>query len=208
MSAVAPSWSSPPKRQFWAARAFCFCVVVLFLISYSGWDTVSAMATHMVVAIGTILALFGALGRVWCSSYAAGNKNAILLHDGPFSISRNPLYFFSFVGGLGIAITTETMTIPVLFSGWFALHYRKVIASEEQHLEQRYGRRYADYCALVPRFWPYWSGLIEPAQWTLCPRAFRRSVLDAVWFVVAAVTVHALHDLRDVMRLPSAFTLY
>lgn len=181
---------------------------MLFLVSRSGWDDINVMATHIVVPIGVVLALIGALGRVWCSSYAAGNKNAVLLREGPYSITRNPLYFFSFIGGLGIVITTETITIPVLFSVCFALHYRKVIASEERYLEKRYGRRYAEYCALVPRFWPYWSGLTEPAQWTLHPRAFRRSVSEVMWFVVAAVTIHALHDLRDVISLPSAFTLY
>ena len=44
------------------------------------------------------------LGRVWCALYIAGRKNAELCQDGPYSFVRNPLYVFSFVGAVGVAV--------------------------------------------------------------------------------------------------------
>lgn len=133
---------------------------------------------------------------------------AVLMTVGPYSLSRSPLYGFSLLGGLGIAITTETLTIPLLFAAWFAWYYRDVIAGEEQHLRKVYGARYDDYVARVPRFWPRRSGWAEPARWEIARVCFRRCLSEVVWFVVTAVVLHALHDMRGALTLPSLFALY
>ncbi|HMN47247.1 MAG TPA: isoprenylcysteine carboxylmethyltransferase family protein [Povalibacter sp.] len=189
-------------------RAFCLVIVALFLISRSAWHESSGTVAHVLTPIGIVLAAIGALGRLWCSSYMAGNKNVQLVRVGPYSLTRNPLYVFSFLGGLGITITTETLTLPVLFMVWFAWYYRDVIQQEEVHLGDRHGARFVDYRASVPRFWPRLSGYWEPGRWEVCPAALRRSLTEVVWFVIAAVIVHALHDLRDVFAWPSLFALY
>ncbi len=197
-----------PQRRIQVTRLVCAGIVALFLVSRSAWHDIGSAIAHLLTPLGILLASAGALGRLWCSSYAAGNKNAVLMTVGPYSLSRNPLYGFSLLGGLGIAITTETVTIPLLFAAWFAWYYRNVIASEERHLRAAYGARYEDYAARVPRFWPRRSGWSEPARWEIAPGCFRRSLSEVVWFVVAAVGLHALHDFRGALALPSLFALY
>lgn len=119
-----------PRQRIQTTRMFCVVIVALFLFSTSAWHGTQVRLLHVLTPLGIVLAVVGALGRLWCSSYAAGNKNDFLLTAGPYSVTRNPLYFFSYLGGLGIAITTETFTIPLLFTAWFAWYYRDVIRGE------------------------------------------------------------------------------
>lgn len=196
------------RRRIRDTRIFCVGLVALFLVSRSAWHDWGGMLPHALSPLGLVLATIGALGRVWCSSYAAGNKNAVLLTAGPYSLTRNPLYLFSFIGGIGIAMTTETLTIPLLFAAWFAWYYRDVIASEERHLRAAFGQRYTDYHDRVPRFFPRRAGFSEPERWQISPNSFRRSLTEVVWFVIAAAPLHAIHDLRNTLGDPSLFRLY
>lgn len=208
MNAVAMSLAIPARRRIWVTRGFCAGVLLLFLLSSSAWHEVAGVVPHLLTPLGILLAAVGALGRLWCSSYIAGNKNSRLMTNGPYSLTRNPLYLFTFIGGMGIAITTETLLIPLLFAAWFAWYYRDVIAGEERQLLASFGAPYRDYLAHVPRFWPRLAGYAEPPRWDISPACFRRSLTEVVWFVVAAIAMHALHDLRGPLALPSLFALY
>jgi protein-S-isoprenylcysteine O-methyltransferase Ste14 len=208
MSAPAATLGVPARRRIWATRAFCAGVVLLFLVSRPGWHEAGFLAPHLLTPLGLLLAAGGALGRLWCSSYIAGRKDMELITSGPYSVMRNPLYFFSFLGGLGIAITTETLTVPLLFVAWFAYYYRDVIAGEEHRLLALFQDQYRDYRARVPRFWPRLTSYAEPARWELSPPGFRRSLAEVVWFVIAAVSLHGLHDLREALAMAALFPLY
>ena len=57
--------------------------------------------------IGIFLLFVGILGRLYATLYIGGMKNSgsdgnSFISDGIYSVCRNPLYFFSFVGLLGI----------------------------------------------------------------------------------------------------------
>lgn len=208
MSAAHIARMVPPRQRLWSTRFFGAVVVLMYLGSRSGWHEVNSLMPHLLMQLGIILAAVGALGRLWCSSYVAGNKNRRLIDVGPYSLTRNPLYFFSFIGGLGIAITTETIVIPVIFTIWFFWYYRAVIAGEEIYLKSAFGTDFQRYRDHVPRLLPRRSGFREPDRWELSPRSFRRSLTEVVWFIVAAVLIHALHDIRLEMGAPALFTLY
>ncbi|WP_421793247.1 methyltransferase family protein [Hydrocarboniphaga effusa] len=196
------------RRRFWATRTVCVAILALFALSRSGWHQVDSLVPHLLMQFGIVLAAVGAIGRIWSSSYAAGNKNSVLLTVGPYSLVRNPLYVSSYLGGLGIAITTETLTIPILLTVWFVWYYRTVVAGEEQHLQQLHGSRFKTYMKSVPRFIPSKHGLLEPYRWEMSPRSFRQSLIQVIWFVVAAVVIHGLHDVRLALGEPALLTLY
>ena len=156
------------------------------------------------------LALVGVatVGRLWCSLYISGRKDDELITVGPYSITRNPLYFFSFLGFAGVGLATETLTLAGAMVAFFSILYPVIIRREERFLRGHFGARYVDYCSRVPRFFPNPSRYVEPDSWVVDTRRFRRTMLDVVWFVwlVALIElVEALHELGIVaplFRLP------
>ncbi|MGB4295037.1 MAG: hypothetical protein WBJ16_05340 [Smithellaceae bacterium] len=48
--------------------------------------------------MGAVLVGVASMGRLWCSLYIAGYKAEILVTEGPYSITRNPLYFLVYWG--------------------------------------------------------------------------------------------------------------
>jgi protein-S-isoprenylcysteine O-methyltransferase Ste14 len=65
-------------------------------------------------SIGLALAGIASLGRLWCSLYIAGYKTEELITEGPYSIYRNFLYFFSFLGAIGVGFASESLLIPLI----------------------------------------------------------------------------------------------
>jgi protein-S-isoprenylcysteine O-methyltransferase Ste14 len=157
-----------------------------------------ALAEALLFIAGMALVGIATIGRLWCSLYISGHKDSALITVGPYSVTRNPLYFFSFLGFAGVGLATETVTLAVALTGFFAIVYPVIIRREERLLHQRFGTAFADYCARVPRFVPSFSRYVEPQTWVVDTRLFRRTMLDVVWFVwlVALIElVEAIHEL-------------
>lgn len=101
----------------------------------SEWHERVEMAgfTAMIVSI---------IGRAWCSLYIGGRKKAEIVDRGPYSITRNPLYVFSYIGAFGIGAQSGSVTIGVGFvlaaMGVFYLTVRR----EEAFLEREFGAVY------------------------------------------------------------------
>ena len=51
--------------------------------------------------IGFVLVTLGGFGRLWASLYVEGFKTKTLITEGPYSMVRNPLYFFTIIIILG-----------------------------------------------------------------------------------------------------------
>ena len=123
------------------SQLFVLLIMVLLAVSESRWERTFMDA--VLFLFGAVLVGAATMGRLWCSLYIAGYKEGTLITIGPYSISRNPLYFFSFVGAVGLGLATETFTFGVLFALWFALFYPAVIRGEEQRLREVHGARFA-----------------------------------------------------------------
>ena len=123
------------------------------LFGESRWE-MSPLIEESLMLLACFMAGIGAFGRIWCSLYIAGYKNNVLVTDGPYSMCRNPLYFFSFVGGIGVSCATETFTIPLLTALAFGIYYPSVIRKEQERLLTLFGDAYRNYCRNVPSFIP------------------------------------------------------
>ena len=143
------------------SRLVSVLLVVAIGVSGSHWQKDYGIAVAAVFMLGTMLVGIAALGRMWCSLYIAGYKNDRLVMDGPYSATRNPLYFFSFLGVVGFGLCTGTVTIPAAMIGLFAIYYPFVIATEEKRLEGRHGQAYLDYRKAVPAFFPRLRDLVR-----------------------------------------------
>lgn len=208
-SRAGPRWRSARAwRRIGFSRMAGAALILPLLVTASAWDRHSPVLAGLMATLGIVMAVLGTLGRVWCAAYISGHKSARIVTEGPYSASRHPLYFFSLIGSLGVALTTETIVVPLIVGVAFALIYRATMADEERWLTAAFGPEYERYASRVPRFWPRWSLLREPERVWLCPRAFRRALADAGWFVIAAWLFSSLEVLRDVGVLPTWLYVY
>lgn len=181
-------------------------VLVLLCISGSAW-TDTAIVVGALEALGLGMIGVAMTGRLWCNLYIVGYKNRTLLTTGPYSTSRNPLYFFSALGGIGVGLTSGTLTIGALIAGLFAITYPGVILTEEKRLEKIHGQAWHDYIARVPRFFPRFSQLVEPEDYEVRPQLFRRHLLDALWFTLAAGVIALIRGAHAMGWLPTHLLL-
>lgn len=75
-----------------------------------------------------------------------------ILEQGPFRLTRNPMYLQMVVACIGFALLLSNAWILLLTPlGAWALHHF-AIRPEEQYLEQKFGSEYIDYKARVRRW--------------------------------------------------------
>lgn len=173
----------------------------------SHWREAAPLMATIILGVGLILASIGAFGRAWCAVYAAGYKNKVLITEGPYSMCRNPLYFFSLVGAIGTGLSTQTFTVPLVILGVFSVYYPLVMRSEALILRGIHGEAYDAYRARVPAFFPT-AKLVEPTSYTVRPRILRRHLRSAIWFVWAVAVILTFAEFRSTGVLPSFLHIY
>ncbi|NGY06860.1 methyltransferase family protein [Solimonas terrae] len=184
------------------SRAFVALLGVAILFNGSYWSRAGLMFGDLLTSLGLVLIGVATVGRLWCNLYIVGYKNRELLTTGPYSTSRNPLYFFSSIGAVGVGCMSESLIITAVIALMFAITYPSVILAEERRLADLHGDAWTRYVATVPRFWPKFSQLDEPEQYTMYPRQFRRHLSDALWFGWAAAILLLIETLHDGGWLP------
>jgi protein-S-isoprenylcysteine O-methyltransferase Ste14 len=194
------------KQRILASRFFGLGVVALLLISKSQWE--NSLWGSMFFLIGAALIGIAVTGRLWCSLYISGYKSGTLITTGPYSLSRNPLYFFSFLGAIGIGLATETLTIPACLAAAFALYYPYVIKAEEAKLAGIHKEAFDDYRKSTPAFFPSFKLLTEPEEYTVKPKIFRRTLFEVWWFVALIGVVEFKEALQQLKLLPTILNLY
>ncbi|WP_456433841.1 methyltransferase family protein [Nitratifractor sp.] len=183
-------------------------ILLLYLVTESYWDLHGEVFDTVLFAIGVFLVGIASLGRMWCSLYIAGYKDRQLVTSGPYSLVRNPLYFFSFFGALGLGFATETFTFPLLLGLLFALYYPLVVKGEEEKLRNYFGEAYEQYRSKVPAFFPRSFRIEEPDEYTVNPKIYRRHIFSALWFVWALGILEIFEALKEAGLLVRWAVLY
>jgi hypothetical protein len=158
--------------------------------------------------IGIGLASIGASGRAWATSYISGHKLKKLVTTGPYSICRNPLYFFSMSLGVGFGFCTKTFTMPILICAALALLYYFQIRREERQLIKCFGTEYESYLATTPRFFPSFRHYTEPEQICISPRLFKRGLFGIAFLLLLIGVLELLEALHQSGILPVLFRVY
>lgn len=76
-----------------------------------------------------------------------------LVTDGPYALSRNPMYLghLVFLGGLTLATRSPlALAVSASLVPWF----RERARQDERRLSERFGSDFEDYCRRVPRWLP------------------------------------------------------
>ncbi|WP_259780638.1 methyltransferase family protein [Aestuariispira ectoiniformans] len=134
---------------------------------------------------GLALIIVAVLGRTWSTLYIGGKKNGDLVHNGPYSMCRNPLYVFSVIGATGMGMVSGTITGGLVTGLACFLVFDRVIRKEESFLTAHFGAPYRHYLDTVPRWLP------NPALWhdveetVVRPKLVLTTFRDACIFLLA-----------------------
>jgi protein-S-isoprenylcysteine O-methyltransferase Ste14 len=153
--------------------------------------------------IGFGLIFIAALGRVWCAAFINGRKNRELCMGGPYGLCRNPLYFFSLLGLVGVCFGAQSLSGGLVAAILFLVYYHFVIQSEEKRLHALFGTSFEEYCRSTPRFWPQFRQGDPPVLLEVDSRLFLRSLNEVVWFLFSIIAVEALEFLKSSGRIPT-----
>ena len=104
--------------------------------------------------LGFMLVVFGSFGRIWASLYIEGNKTKNLITAGPFSMVRNPLYFFSLMMLFGFSFALKAIYLPLTLLLIFILFHVPTIANEERKLKNNHGEKFENYMKSTPTLIP------------------------------------------------------
>jgi protein-S-isoprenylcysteine O-methyltransferase Ste14 len=183
-----------PKLLF--LPAIIFAIVSQHVYVEDGfWDTTWEVLAYLILMVA-------AIGRVWTSAYISGRKTHELVSDGPYSLTRNPLYFFSLLAYLGAGLAFEKLTVALAFVVVFWVTHWPTIMSEESKLRNKFGSEYDDYAKSVPRFWPRIRKMKLPDTVTFSPVAFNRSVVHCSFIMLAYLLAHLIEYAQVVHIVP------
>jgi len=196
------------RHRILLTRVAAAVALFLYVTAENYWESRNKVIPLCLFSLGIVLVGIASMGRMWCSLYIAGYKNGRLVTEGPYSMCRNPLYFFSVLGVLGIGCCTEMLTFPLLFVVAFAVFYPFVIRSEEKRLEELFGAEFQKYKEGVPVFFPMFSTFREPETYSVRPAAYRRAMFDALWFVWMAGILEVIEGMREIGLSTCLWSIY
>lgn len=153
-------WFWKPYADFVARLRVPSGFVLLAAFAYlSAPDTKS-------LAYGSPVAVLGLLLRAWAAGHLA--KNEQLAEGGPYAHLRNPLYLGTLLVAAGLAASSRSLLLTLIFAVFFVFVYLPVIELEEQHLRKIF-LSYESYAERVPLLWPRLSAASSGAsfQWSL-----------------------------------------
>jgi protein-S-isoprenylcysteine O-methyltransferase Ste14 len=111
------------------------------------------MAARVMVAAGGLLLLWAQFTLWRMGTTADHNKSTVaLVTNGPYRISRNPIYLGMTLLLLGIAMANGKVWGVVLVIPFVAVLHFRTILPEENYLERTFGERFAHYRNTVRRW--------------------------------------------------------
>lgn len=189
------------RRRKWALLALLVAAIGALLVTESRWPS-GSLAHETIEYIGIGLLLLCVLGRAWCTIYIGGRKKAVIVQDGPYSVTRNPLYVFSFIGAAGVGAAAGSVVAMALAALACYAVFAVVVQKEETFLADKFGAAYDDYCQRVPRFWPRFSIWKDVETVETSPRLVLTSFADGLFFFLAIPLVEGIEYLHEIGYLP------
>lgn len=198
-------------RQQWQRKLIIVVAIAIgigvVLASRPSWSE-GSLPHEALERAGILLILIAIVGRTWCSMYIGGRKLAALVTDGPYSMSRNPLYVFSSIAAFGVGAQLGSVVIATVCALVSLAIFWLVVSHEEQALAQRFPSEFQAYRARVPRFLP------DPCLWqdadtlVVRPALVHRTFRDAMLFLLAAAAMKGVEGVRDALPIGALLRLY
>jgi len=176
--------------------SFLMASILIFLLVFVQPRETDTLLKEILKLVGLFLVFAGALGRILCTVYIGGRKNRELCQSGIYGMCRNPLYFFSFLGFVGICLVSQNLTLTAGAAVLFLILYRAVIRSEEKKLLGIFPDEFPVYERNVPRFWPRSFAFKDNQTLQVSTKVFISSLSEVLWFLVSLIAVEGIQILR------------
>lgn len=139
-----------------------FLLIVVFPRLFLRRETVTPF-NEAARILGLAFILFGYLLRVSARGFKADYSRSghTLIQDGPYAVSRNPMYLGIICIGLGIAAALFNWWVIILFPVVFIIRYLRLMLKEEKMLYKAFPKDYPAYCKRVPRLLPAASAIFK-----------------------------------------------
>ena len=198
------------RRRIAALWIFTGLIALALLFTRSAWADGPRRfgAAELIVLAGLALIAVGIAIRLWATLYIGGRKSSSLVRQGPYSITRNPLYVGSIVAAGGVGAQTGSLIVAVVTALVATAVFWFTILREEGYLEGVYGAEFRSYCAAVPRLWPSLSHYAEESTLSVDTSRLYRTLRDGLWFFVAFPAFGAIEWLQQAGFIPVLFRLY
>jgi protein-S-isoprenylcysteine O-methyltransferase Ste14 len=159
-------------------------------------------------AFGWIAFVVYVVFRLWATLYAGGRKDKVLQTEGPYSVTRNPLYFGSFFLAISGALFLKSLFLLLLVVAVAVFYAVAVVKSEEQILEKLFGEQYRAYLLSTPRFFPRFSLYHAPKSVQVDIGAMRREAYRLAGAALLPIVAEVITLLRVRPDWPHLFTLF
>jgi protein-S-isoprenylcysteine O-methyltransferase Ste14 len=184
---------------------FAVLIGVLMFAFTSSSHPSGGFRHEMIEWAGIVAIIVCILGRTWASLYIGGRKIEEFVTNGPYSVMRNPLYFFSIVGAAGAGAQLGSVLSALIFGLLAAIVFRFVVVQEERLLAKRYGAAFEAYIARVPRFLPNLRLWGDTPTLTVIPPKMIRTFADATILLLSVPIAESCERLQQMGVLPVLF---
>lgn len=187
--------------------------ILIVLCALAGPAALAPVADAVATAVAWLLVAAAFLGRIWCSVFIAGRKDAQLVTDGPYALCRHPLYSLSLLAGIGLGLGTRSWLLTAITLALLGALFLRASRAEDALLASLHGQRFRDYAARTPRFWPrrpaaaYAAQTALPERIEVQPRVFCKAFLDAGSFALLLALIDLARRLRESGVLPTLLPL-
>lgn len=173
---------------------FAIYLALVGAAAFVGPSDISGAWYYAAGIAGFLCVTLACLGRIWCSAFIAGHKDEMLVTTGPYALCRHPLYAWSFIGALGLGLTTRSLLLTAVVAALIAALLVYAAAGEEQFLADEFPDGFKAYVAATPnQWWPSPTRRSAPEKIEVRPVVFWKSFLDSasfflLWLLVAVAT--------------------
>ena len=141
------------KYRLLLSKVLLLSIIVLMVISENDINPDTPLY-NILELTGFFFLLIGVFGRIWASLYIEGNKTNNLITKGIYALSRNPLYFFSFILLIGYCCVIKSVIIVAISLLIWILIYPMTIKHEEEKLLNIHKDNYTEYYNKTPKIIP------------------------------------------------------
>src|SRR5262245_44746487 len=151
----------------------CLCSIAAAVMLSAPWFEEDSLTDSLLDALAWGCFVVYVTFRLWAILFVGGRKGKELQTQGPYSLTRNPLYFGGFCFALSATLFVKSFSLFAATLLSFALYSRWVIPVEEDILERNFGDTFRAYVSRTPRVFPCFSLYQAPTSVVVNLRAVK-----------------------------------